>query len=56
MKPISPLELLPALDYEKDFLAGKRLREKKAVEYLGPYVDKTTAEFLAVGDYTVSYI
>jgi hypothetical protein len=42
--------------YEKDFLADKRFHGKKAVEYLIPYVDKPTAEFLAAGDYTVSYI
>lgn len=42
--------------YEKDFLADKKFRGKKAVEYLVPYVDKPTAEFLASGDYTVSYI
>jgi hypothetical protein len=42
--------------YEKDFLADKRFHGKQAVEYLIPYVDKPTAEFLATGDYTVSYI
>ena len=42
--------------YEKDFLIDKKFRGKKAVEYLIPYVDKPTAEFLAGGDYTVSYI
>jgi hypothetical protein len=42
--------------YEKDFLVDKKFRGKKAVEYLIPYVDKPTAEFLASGDYTVSYI
>jgi hypothetical protein len=41
--------------YEKDFLADKRLHGHKAVEYLIPYVDKPTADFLATGDYTVSY-
>jgi hypothetical protein len=42
--------------YEKDFLVDKRFHGKKAVEYLIPYVDKSTAEFLATGDYAVSYI
>jgi Protein of unknown function, DUF547 len=42
--------------YEKDFLADKRFKGKKAVEYLIPYVDKATADFLASGDYTVNYI
>jgi hypothetical protein len=42
--------------YEKDFLADPRFHGKKAVEYLIPYVDKQTADFLASGDYTVSYI
>jgi hypothetical protein len=42
--------------YEKDFLADKRFHGNKAVEYLIPYVDKPTAEFLATSDYTVSYI
>src|SRR5262245_53490589 len=42
--------------YEKDFLADKRFHGKRAVEYLIPYVDKPTADFLATGDYTVSYM
>jgi hypothetical protein len=42
--------------YEKDFLADKRFKGKKAVEYLVPYVDKPTGDFLARGDYTVTYI
>lgn len=42
--------------YEKDFLADQRFHGRKAVEYLIPYVDKKTAEFLASGDYVVSYI
>ena len=42
--------------YEKDYLADKRFKGKKAVEYLIPYVDKATADFLASGDYTVKYI
>jgi hypothetical protein len=42
--------------YEKDFLADPRFHGKQAVEYLIPYVDKQTADFLASGDYTVSYI
>ncbi len=42
--------------YEKDFLADKRFKGKKAVEYLVPYVDKPTAEFLTRGDYTVQFI
>jgi hypothetical protein len=42
--------------YEKDFVADPKFRGKKAVEYLIPYVDKPTADFLASGDYTVSYI
>lgn len=42
--------------YEKDFLADKRFHGKQAVEYLIPYVDKQTADFLASSDYTVSYI
>jgi hypothetical protein len=42
--------------YEKDFLVDKRFRGKKAVEYLTPYVDKSTAAFLATNDYTVTYI
>jgi hypothetical protein len=42
--------------YEKDFLADARFHGTKAVEYLIPYVDKPTADFLATGDYTVSYI
>jgi uncharacterized protein DUF547 len=42
--------------YEKDFLADKRFKGKKAVEYLIPYVDKATADFLANSDYTVKYI
>lgn len=42
--------------YEKDFLADKRFHGKKAVEYLIPYVDKQTADFLVTGDYVVSYI
>ena len=42
--------------YEKDFLADARFRGTKAVQYLIPYVDKQTADFLAAGDYVVSYI
>jgi len=42
--------------YEKDFLADERFHGRKAVEYLIPYVDKETADFLASGDYAVSYI
>jgi len=42
--------------YEKDFVADPKFRGKKAVEYLIPYVDKPTADFLASGDFTVSYI
>ena len=42
--------------YEKDFLADARFHGTKAVEYLIPYVDKQTADFLAAGDYVVSYI
>jgi hypothetical protein len=42
--------------YEKDFLTDKRFHGKNAVEYLVPYVDKPTAEFLTSDDYTVSYI
>jgi hypothetical protein len=42
--------------YEKEYLADKRFKGKKAVEYLIPYVDKPTADFLASGDYTVKYI
>jgi hypothetical protein len=42
--------------YEKDFLGDPKFQGKKAVEYLIPYVDKPTADFLASGDYTVSYI
>jgi hypothetical protein len=42
--------------YEKDFTGDPRFQGKKAVEYLIPYVDKPTADFLAAGEYTVSYI
>jgi hypothetical protein len=42
--------------YEKDFLADKRFKGKNAVEYLIPYVDRATADFLASGDYKVKYI
>jgi hypothetical protein len=42
--------------YEKDFLADERFHGRKAVEYLIPYVDKETADFLASGDYAVSYV
>jgi hypothetical protein len=42
--------------YEKDSLADKRFKGKKAVEYLVPYVDKPTGDFLARGDYAVKYI
>ncbi len=41
--------------YEKDFLADKAFKGKKAVEYLVPYVDAETAKFLTSGDYTVEY-
>jgi hypothetical protein len=42
--------------YEKDFLGDTRFKGKQAVEYLAPYVDKATADFLASGDYKVKYI
>lgn len=42
--------------YDKDFTADPKFEGQKAVEYLVPYVDAETAEFLKTGDYAVEFI